>query len=152
LDTESVLQADASGRPVVTTKRAAAEKNLKVGLEVMAKRRKAGENTDDTTSVATITDISDEGVKVTWGGMGSENGTVDTIPITDIGKVPQKPSSASSQESKPDSLHSESIKWAPCSTFDNDDMLLSLTKATLYQAYVCRSCAHEELHISKDTG
>jgi len=152
LDTESVLQADASGRPVVTAKRAAAEKNLKVGMEVMAKRRKAGENTEDTTSVATITDISDEGVKVTWGGMGSENGTVDTIPITDIGKVPQKPSSASSQESKPDSLHFESIKWAPCSTFDNDDMLLSLTKATLYQAYVGRSCAHEDLHISRDSG
>jgi hypothetical protein len=152
LDTESVLQADASGRPVVTAKRAAAEKNLKVGMEVMAKRRKAGENTGDTTSVATITDISDEGVKVTCGGMVSENGTVETIPITDIGVVPQKPSSASSQESKPGSLDSESIKWAPCSTFDNDDMLLSLTKATLYQAYVGRSCAHEELHISRHSG
>jgi hypothetical protein len=61
LDTEPVLNADASGRPVITVKRAAAEKNLKVGMEVMAKRRKAGENTGDATALATITDISDGG-------------------------------------------------------------------------------------------
>jgi hypothetical protein len=150
LDTEPALKADASGRPVISVKRAAAEKNLKVGMEVMAKRRKASGDADAV--VATITEISETGLKLNWGENRGEPGTVETVSITDVEVLAPKPLSASSQESTLGPLDSESIKWSPCSTFDNNDMLLSLTKATLYQAYVCRSCAHEDLHLNMEDG
>jgi hypothetical protein len=88
-------------------------------------------------------------VQVTWNGSRSSVGIVETVPITEVTLLAQKPASASTHDAQPSSLDCESIKWAPCSSWDNDEMLLSLTKATLYQAYVGRSCAHEELHISR---
>ena len=58
---------------------------------------------------------------------------------------------ASSQVKKDDDaedmLQHEPIKWSQCSTVDNNEMLLHVTAATLYQAYVARSSAHEDLHV-----
>ena len=41
----------------------------------------------------------------------------------------------------------QACKWAMCSTTTNHEMLSTLTAATLYQEYVCRSSAHEHLHV-----
>ena len=56
---------------------------------------------------------------------------------------------ASSQE---DMLKRDAIKWAQCSTEASQDMLLHVTASILYQVYVARSSAHEDLHIINDGG
>ena len=69
LDTEPILVADEKGRAVLSVKRQAQEKNLEIGASVSAKRRKK-RNGPETIITATIFGISDQGVKIKWGGSG----------------------------------------------------------------------------------
>ena len=74
--------------------------------------------------------------------MGGGEGT---FPVSDIELATEKDKASSQSES--DMLQHEPVKWAQCSTVENTAMLTHVTAATLYQAYVARSSAHEDLHV-----
>ena len=147
LDAEPQVVADSKGRAVVSVKREAQEKNLEVGALVTAKRRR--KNVDEEI-LATVTEISDKGVAISWEAAGKSGSNTDVLPVSAI-ELSQKTEKdpASSQE---DMLNRDAIKWAQCSTEANQAMLLHVTASILYQAYVARSSAHEDLHIINDGG
>ena len=135
LDAEPPVVADSQGRAVVSVKREAQDKHLDVGARVTAKRQRKNELEE--TVEAIITEISDKGVAIKWeGGRG-------TFPVSAIELAKEK----EKDELAEDMLQHEPVKWAQCSTAENNDMLTHLTAATLYQAYVARSSAHEDLHV-----
>ena len=152
LDAEPIVVADAKGKVVVTVKREAQDKNLDVGASVVVKRRRTGPSDEER---GTIIDITDQGIKVSWeGGSGdpkSAGGSeVVSVSQVELAKVEKpKQAAASSQD---DPLKQEAVKWSECSTTASRDMLLHLTASTLYQAYVARSSAHEDLHIVNNNG
>ena len=121
---------------MVSVKREAQVKHLDVGARVTAKRQRKNEL--DEIVDGFITDISDKGVAIKWDG---GKGTFDVSAIE----------LASSQDKKDelaeDMLQHEPVKWAQCSTLENNEMLTHVVAATLYQAYVARSSAHDDLHV-----
>ena len=147
LDAEPQVVADSKGRAIVSVKREAQEKNLEVGALVTAKRRRKNGVEE---ILATVTEISDKGVAISWEAAGKSGSNTDVLPVSAI-ELSQKTEKdpASSQE---DMLKHCAIKWAQCSTEVNQDMLLHVTASILYQAYVARSSAHEDLHIINDGG
>ena len=147
LDAEPQVVADSKGRAVVSVKREAQEKNLEVGALVTAKRRRKNVVEE---ILATVTEISDKGVAISWEAAGKSGSNTDVLPVSAI-ELSQKTEKdpAASQE---DMLKRDAIKWAQCSTAENQDMLLHVTASILYQAYVARSSAHEDLHIINDRG
>ena len=151
LDAEPQVVADSKGRAVVSVKREAQEKNLEVGALVMAKRRrKISEKGAVEEILATVTEISDKGVAISWKAAGESGSNTDVLPVSAIELSQKKEKDpASSQE---DMLKRDAIKWAQCSTEANQDMLLHVTASILYQVYVARSSAHEDLHIINDGG
>ena len=54
--------------------------------------------------------------------------------------------------SSPGNLDLEACKWSQCSTATINEMVATLTAATLFQAFVGRSSAHEDLHVVFDKG
>ena len=136
LDALPPVVADSQGRAVVSVKREAQVKRLDVGALVTAKRQR--KNQLEEIVGATITEISEKGVAITWvGGKG-------TFAVSDI-------ELASSQDKKDelaeDMLQHEPVKWAQCSTVENTEMLKHVVASTLYQSYVARSSAHDDLHV-----
>ena len=148
LDAEPQLVADEKGRAVLSVKRQAQEKNLEVGASVSAKRQRK-RNGQETIITATITAISDQGVTIKWGAAGDGSDQTDIVAVSAIDLITEKEEPAPSQE---DMLIREAIKWCQVSSATNVEMLLQLTMATLYQAYVARSSAHEDLHVIYDGG
>ena len=136
LDALPPLVADSQGRAVVSVTREAKLKHLDVGARVTAKRQRKNELEE--TVDAIIMDISDKGVAIKWEG---GKGTFDVSAIE----------LASSQDKKDehaeDMLQLEPVKWSQCSTAENTQMLTHVVAATLYQAYVARSSAHDDLHV-----
>ena len=100
--------------------------------------------------MATVTEISDKGVAISWKAAGESGSNTDVLPVSAIELSQKKEKDpASSQE---DMLKRDAIKWAQCSTEANQDMLLHVTASILYQVYVARSSAHEDLHTINDGG
>ena len=140
---------------MVGAKRQAQEKHLEVGVRVAAKRKRLGAKEPEA-GLGTIEAISDEGVLVKWDGPGT-NGCIESLhAVSEIELSNKKQPSGSTQgigaTSSPGNLDLEACKWSPCSTATNNEMVGTLTAATLYQAYVGRSSAHEDLHVVFDTG
>ena len=155
LDAQPMLVADSAGRAVVGAKRQAQEKHLEVGVRVAAKRKRLGAKEPEA-GLGTIEAISDEGVLVKWDEPGT-NGCIESLhAVSEIELSNKKQPSGSTQgigaTSSPGNLDLEACKWSPCSTATNNEMVGTLTAATLYQAYVGRSSAHEDLHVVFDTG
>ena len=146
LDAEPQVVADSEGRAIVSVKREAQEKNLEVGALVTAKRQRLNVVEE---ILATVTEISDEGVAIKWEAAGKSGSNTDVLPVSAIDLQKKEKDPVSSQE---DMLKRDAIKWAQCSTAENQDMLLHVTASILYQAYVARSSAHEDLHIINDGG
>ena len=135
LDAEPPVVADSQGRPVVSVKREAQEKHLDVGARVTAKRQRKNELEE--IAEAIITEISDKGVVIKWeGGKG-------TFPVSAIELAKEK----EKDELPEDMLQHEAMKWSQCSTVENAEMLLHVIASTLYNVYVARSSAHEDLHV-----
>ena len=152
LDTQPMLVADSAGRAVVGAKRQAQDKNLEVGVRVAAKRKRLGAKEPEAGS-ATIISISDEGVLVKWDEPGQDGCIENLLGVSEIELATAKQEPASSHDTQATSnLDLAACKWSPCSTATNNEMLWTMTMATLYQAYVCRSSAHEDLHVVFDKG
>ena len=130
------MVADSQGRAVVSVKREAHDRHLDVGARVTAKRQRKNELEEIVDAI--ITGISDKGVAIEW-DEGKGTFAVSGIEL------------ASSQDKKDelaeDMLQHEPVKWAQCSTVENNEMLTHVVAATLYQAYVARSSAHDDLHV-----
>ena len=154
LDAEPLVVADSAGRAVVGAKRQAQDKHLEVGSRVAAKRTRLQAKGPEEAS-ATITEITDAGVTVKW-DEPCESGSHELLAVSDIELAKKKAAATSSQGDQSASsqgcLCLEAIKWSLCSTATNQEMLSILTAATLYQAYVSRSSAHEDLHVVCDKG
>ena len=152
LDAQPMLVADSAGRAMVGTKRQAQDKHLEVGVRVAAKRKRLGAKEPEAGS-GRITSISDEGVLVKWDEPGKDGCIETLLAVSDIELAPKKREPDPTQGTQATSnLDLEACKWSPCSTATNNEMLATLTAATLYQAYVGRSSAHEDLHVVFDTG
>ena len=155
LDAQPMLLADSAGRAVVGAKRQAQEKHLEVGVRVAAKRKRLGAKEPEA-GLGTIEAISDEGVLVKWDEPETNGCNESLIAVSDIELSNKKQASGSTQDtgatSSPGNLDLEACKWSPCSTAANNEMVATLTAATLYQAYVSRSSAHEDLHVVFDKG
>ena len=148
LDAQPMVVADSAGRAVVGVKRQAQNKHLEVGVRVEAKRTRLGAKEPETAS-ATISAISDEGVQVKW-DEPEKSGCIESLLLVSDIELAKKKREA--DPTKSGILDVEACKWSPCSTAANNEMLLTLTTATLYQAYVGRSAAHEDLHVVFDKG
>ena len=162
LDAQPMLVADSAGRAVVGAKRQAQDKKLEVGVRVAAKRKRLGAKEPEAES-ATVTAISDEGVLVKWDEPEKGGCMESLLAVADIELAKKKQPRATSSQGSLDTqgtkatssqgnLDLQACKWSPCSTATNNDMLATLTTATLYQAYVGRSSAHEDLHVVFDKG
>ena len=153
-DDQPLLEADSGGKAVVSAKRQAQDNGLVVGATVVAKRFKGEEGQDTVT--ATIIDITGEGLAIKWeNDEGSQTSVVNVCDASLVSKrqdpAKKKKDTASSQDAaSSQALGMAPVKWSPCSTAENTEMLIHLTMATLYQAYVARSTAHEDLHIIHD--
>ena len=134
LDALPPVVADSQGRAVVSVKREAQVKRLDVGALVTAKRQR--KNQLEEIVGATITEISEKGVAITWvGGKG-------TVAVSDIELAS---SQGKKDELAEDMLQHEPVKWAQCSTVENTEMLKHVVASTLYQSYVARRSAHDDL-------
>ena len=159
LDGEPLVAADSQGLAVVSVKREARLQNLTVGARVSAKRRKV--NDTEETATAVITGVSDAGVTIKWesGAAPSQvprnsEGEAATLPESET-LPPESLALLADQkggmpEAECEALAQPAVCWSPTSSAENADMLLKLLEATLYQAFVARSCAHEELHMILD--
>ena len=132
----------------MSVKRAAREADLEVGSRV--KVRRAREAGGDEELSATVYGISELGVAFQW-----EDGDVilrDTAPVSDVALAPAVKTALSQEASLPTALSQEAVKWSPCSTQENNAMVPHLMMSTLYQAYVARSSAHDDLHVVESDG
>jgi len=154
VDAEPLVAADSQGIAVVSVKREARLLNLSVGARVTAKRSKTDASQE--TAFAVITGVSDAGIAIEWEAAAKDGqektATVpmDCVTLAGEQKADKKADTAPSQGPAPAALAKPSVKWSECSTAENEEMLQKLTEATLYQAYVGRSCAHDDLLIVKE--
>ena len=131
----TVVATDASGVPVLSVKRLAAEAGLEPNGEVILKSARGKESFD----VGVVRAIEDGGVMVSWAGKEAM-----VVDVAELVPAPKKRKPANAQTEDP-ILAGNGLKWSQCSDAENANMLSQMAHASLYQMYLTQSAAHPDL-------